>query len=193
MHDIEPHYQWRDHYIASKDDKSPFFGKINDEFKFHNKIYNYLIHPQWDEFGSPTLYMKILFVDYGERFAIIELIGEWNDCLHNDIMSLKRNVIDQLIGNDIIHFILICDNVLNFHNSDNCYYEEWYEDICDEGGWICMLNTMDHIEQEMKEVQIQYYANFGHPFNDVRWRPHKPKLLFSIMNTLLDKRVKEIG
>ena len=50
--------------------------------------------PLWDEFGSSTLYMKILMADYQEGYAIIELIGEWNDAIENDIMILKRDVID---------------------------------------------------------------------------------------------------
>jgi hypothetical protein len=64
MHDIEPHFKWQNEYISSEDKLSPFHGRIYDEFRFTQKIYNYFIHPQWDEFGSQTLYMKILFVDY---------------------------------------------------------------------------------------------------------------------------------
>ena len=64
MHDIEPHYMWRDQYVASDDQRSPFFGRQYDEFRFTKKIYNYFIHPQWDEFGSNTLYLKIIYTDY---------------------------------------------------------------------------------------------------------------------------------
>ena len=75
MHDIEPHFHWRDHYIASEDRYSPFFRRQYDEFQYTLKVYNYFIHPQWDQFGSTTLYGKVLFVDYDEGFAILELIG----------------------------------------------------------------------------------------------------------------------
>ena len=54
-----------------------FYGRQYDEFKFTNKIYNYFIHPQWDDFGSATLYAKILYVEYDEGYAVIELMGEW--------------------------------------------------------------------------------------------------------------------
>ena len=128
MHTIEPYYKWRDRYVASEDKYSPFFGREYSEFTFSNKIYNYYIHPQWDEFGSSTLYAKILFVDYDEQYAIIELIGEWNDCINNDIMFLKREIVDQLQKRGIHTFIICCDNVLNFHASDDSYYEEWFED-----------------------------------------------------------------
>ncbi len=145
MHDIEPYYNWRDDYVASEDEKSPFFGRKYDEFRFTNKIYNYFIHPQWDSFGSATLYLKIIFVDYEEGFSILELIGEWNDCIDNDIMYLKREVVDTLIEAGISKFILICENVLNFHGSDDSYYEEWHQDICEESGWICVINALNHV------------------------------------------------
>ena len=89
MHDIEPHFHWRERYRAEDDDASPFHGRVYSEFGYSNRVYNYLIHPQWDEFGAETLYLKILFVDYDDQYAIIELIGEWNDAVHNDSMHLK--------------------------------------------------------------------------------------------------------
>ena len=149
MHDIEPYYRWRDNYIASEDERSPFYGRVYDEFRFTHQIYNYYIHPQWDDFGSATLYLKVIYADYELGYAIIELLGEWNDCLSNDIMYLKREVVDALSEQGIRKYILICENVLNFHGSDDCYYEEWYEDIADEGGWICFINTLDHVWEEM--------------------------------------------
>ena len=63
---------------------------------------------------QPTLYLKVLYADYLRGFAIIEFIGEWNDCLYNDIMYLKRELIDDMIRNGIHHFILIGENILNF-------------------------------------------------------------------------------
>ncbi|MCB0633537.1 MAG: hypothetical protein KDD15_27580 [Lewinella sp.] len=192
MHDIEPHYHWRDDYTAEEDSRSPFFGRQYDEFRFSQKVYNYYIHPQWDAFGSSTLYLKILFVDYTEQYAILELIGEWNDCLHNDIMFLKREIIDALIQEGIYKFILVCENVLNFHGDDDSYYEEWYEDIRDEDGWICLLNTLQHVEEEMQETQLQAYVNFGGPFNDINWRPQKPKVVFEAIEGLLQRVTKRL-
>ena len=141
MQHIEPYYKWRDYYVAAEDKKSPFYKREYSEFYYTNTIYNYYIHPQWDDFGSPTLYLKILFVDYDQQFAIIEFLGEWNDCIENDIMTLKRDVIDQLLRAGIIKFILIGENILNFHADDECYYEEWYENVTDEEGWIAMRNA----------------------------------------------------
>ncbi|MDX1667118.1 MAG: hypothetical protein R3350_07810 [Saprospiraceae bacterium] len=193
MHDIEPYYRWREKYVASEDERSPFYGRTYSEFHFTNRVYNYFIHPQWDEFGSSTLYLKIIFADYEEGFAVIELIGEWNDCLSNDIMFLKREVADLLIDTGINKFILICENVLNFHGSDDCYYEEWYEDICDEGGWICFLNTLPHVEDEMNETGLHFFANFGDRFSDVNWRPHKPKDLYRLIEALIRGQVRRLA
>ena len=89
MHDIEPHYQWLHLYNSVEDEQSPFFEQEHSEFEFTQTIYNYLIHPQWDGFGSPTLYLKVLFIDYEAGVGIIELIGEWNDLIHNDVMVMK--------------------------------------------------------------------------------------------------------
>lgn len=192
MHNIEPFFRWRDNYVAAEDKRSPFFGRVYSEFEFSQKIYNYYIHPQWDAFGSSTLYLKILFVDYDEGFAIIELIGEWNDAIGNDIMFLKRDLIDHLMAEGIYRYILINDNVLNFHGSDDCYYEEWYEDIRDDNGWICILNTLKHVNEEMSETQLGYYVNFGELYNDVNWRIMSPKILYQSVSRLLAGETKKL-
>ena len=192
MHDIEPYYHWRDKYIASDDSRSPFYNRIYDEFKYHNKIYNYFIHPQWDDFGSSTLYGKILFADYEEGTSIIELIGEWNDCLKNDIMYLKQNLMEVLMNNGIKKFVIICDNVLNFHGSDNCYYQELHEELIEDRGWICLINTMHHVYDEMNKSELNYYINFGEHFNDVPWRPLQPKLLVQRVGELVETKIHEL-
>lgn len=189
MHDIEPYYRWQDEYIASEDERSPFFGQVYSEFTFTKKIYNYFIHPQWDEMGSKTLYLKILFVDYTNGYAIIELIGEWNDCLYNDIMYLKREIADHLAEYDINKYILLADNVLNYHADDSSYYEEWFEDILDDGGWICLLNLLPHVEEEMRSIQIHYYVTMGERLNDINWRKLRPVNLFYLCDSLVTKHI----
>ena len=57
MHTIEPYYNWRDYYIASEYENSPFYNSNYDEFKFSQKVYNYFIHPQWDNIESSTLFL----------------------------------------------------------------------------------------------------------------------------------------
>lgn len=192
MHDIEPYYRWRDYYVASEDERSPFYGRTYSEFQFTQQVYNYFIHPQWDEFGSANLYIKILYADYEEGVAIIEMIGEWNDCIDNDIMYLKREVIDPMTEEGISKYVLICENVLNFHGSDDCYYEEWWEDIAEEDGWICFINTLDHVADEMQETFLQQYVNFGKNFNNINWRPHKPKAVVRAIDALVKGEVKRL-
>ena len=185
MHDLEPYYVWRDLYTAEEDERSPFYEKTYDEFSFHNKIYNYYIHPQWDEFGSLTLYTKILWTDYDEGFAIMEFIGEWNDTLYNDIKFLKREVIDPMIKEGIYRFILICENVLNFHGSDDCYYEEWFEDVIDEGGWVACVNTLKHVEDEMLATRLQFFIKIGNGLNGINWRKYKPAEILQLVEALV--------
>ena len=72
MHQIEPFFNWRHLYMAEEDERSPFYGREYSEFEFTNQVYNYLLHPQWDEFGSSTLFMKLLFADYEEWFEEVE-------------------------------------------------------------------------------------------------------------------------
>lgn len=187
MHEIEPFYNWRDYYVASEDENSPFYGTEYSELHFHNKIYNYYIHPQWDNFGSSTLYCKILFADYETGFAVIELIGEWNDAVHNDIMEMKRGLIDPLVDAGISKFVLIGENVLNFHASDDLYYEEWYDDIKDEDGWIVAVNFREHVMDEMRSARIHYFIHMGDAYNDLEWRKFKPRNMLDLMEGLIIK------
>ncbi len=193
MQDLEPYFRWRDYYTAEDDEHSPFFGKVYSELHYTDKIYNYYIHPQWDHIGSPTLYMKILFVDYDEQYAIFEMLGEWNDCITNDIMYLKRDIVDCFTLKGINKFILLCDNVLNFHGSDDCYYEEWWDDIKETDGWIVIANTFDHIMEEMKKTRLQYYVNFGMQFNDLEWHRKTPENVLATVQQRLNMGAKRLG
>ena len=187
MHTIEPHWNWRDFYTAEEDPNSPFFEREYSEFEFQDSIYDHVIHPQWDNFESGTLFMKLLFVDYDTQYAIIELMGEWNDTLYNDIMFLKRNIIDHLIDSGINQFILIGENVLNFHSSDDSYYEEWFEDI--EDGWIALLNFRDHVLYEFKDANIDHYFLLDGELNEQSWRTNTPEQLYLQVEGLVQRRI----
>lgn len=177
MHTIEPFYGWRDYYTAETDKQSPFYRQEYSEFECTHQIYNYLIHPQWDFFGSATLFLKILYTDYEKSFTIIELIGEWNDCLYNDIMYLKRNVIEHLCESGIEKFILIGENVLNFHYSDTDYYEEWTEEIND--GWIIAINFRQHTVDEFIKSKINNYISFIDDSFSYGWRTFSPDQFYN--------------
>ena len=189
MHDLEPYYNWRGLYIASEDPYSPFYAREYSEFEFTDKIYNHYIHPQWDSFGSQTLFMKILFVDYEDGYAIMEFIGEWNDLLYNDIMLLKREIIEHLMQQGISKYILLGENVLNFHSSDDCYYEEWFEEVNDEDGWIAIVNLRDHVLEDFQSANIDSYFVLGGALNDTRWRTHSPDQFFQQIQSQVMKRL----
>lgn len=188
MQDIEPFYRWLDYYSSPEDERSPFYGREYSEFEYSHTIYNYYIHPQWDEFGSSTLYLKVLYADYDSGFAVIELIGEWNDCINNDIAFLKRDVIDNFIGQGISKFILLGENVLNFHASDDCYYQEWFEEV-EETGWIVAVNFRDHVLKEFEKNNLDYFFAFGGELDSLNWRNFDPQELFKKVDHIVSHRL----
>ena len=189
MHDIEPYYNWRGYYVASEDPYSPFFEREYSEFEFSSKIYNYYIHPQWDSFGSQTLFMKVLYCHYENGFAIIEFIGEWNDLLYNDIMFLKREVIELMMQEGVTKFILIGENVLNFHFSDDSYYEEWFEEVSESEGWIALMNAREHVLADMGDANIDRYFVSGGKLNEMKWRTMNPDQLFESVERHVMRRL----
>jgi len=193
MHTLEPYYSWRNHYVASEDPRSPFYGKIYNELSYQTKLYDHYIHPQWDEFGSQTLFIKILYVDYDDGSVIIEMLGEWNDCLHNDIMLFKRDIIDALQEEGINKFILIGENILNFHYSDDSYYEEWFDEIIDSDGWIALLNFNNHVIEDMKTIDLDSYFVLGGELSEMGWRTYMPDQLLIRITYCVDNRMGLIG
>ena len=186
MHEIEPYYNWRHLYIADEDQRSPFFGREYSEFHYSQTIYNFYIHPQWDDIGSPTLYIKVLFTDYEMGYAIIEMIGEWNDAIENDIMTFKRDIIDIMIKQGINKYILVAENVLNFHSSDDCYYEEWIEDIEEEGGWVAIIGLPEQSRYDFTRASIDRYVQL---IDLPEWRPFTPGNLFTKVDNILLRRL----
>ena len=187
MQEIEPSFQWESLYNAAHDRKSPFYGRNYSQTEYENDIYGYYIHPLWDEIDSETLYCKILFVDDRHNVAILEFIGEWNDCLHNDIALLKRQVIDPLIHRGIIHFILIGENVMAFHPSDDSYYEEWFDEV--EEGWIAAINFLDHVREDFQQCSIDRYFIHGGSLDATAWRTLRPLQFFEMVSGTVQKRL----
>jgi hypothetical protein len=187
MHLMEPFYSWRNYYIASEDPSSPFYGREYSEFEFNNTVYNFYLHPQWDTIDSSTLFIKILFVEYDEQYAIIEMIGEWNDAIENDIMIFKRNIIEPMMEEGINKFILVGENVLNFHYSDDCYYEEWFEEV--EEGWIALVNFQEHVIREFERIHVDQYFVMGGELEEIEWRTYQPHHFFKRVSDLVMNRI----
>jgi len=120
------------------------------------------------------------------------MIGEWNDAVHNDAMHLKREFIDQLIGNGIRHFIIIMEGVLNFHGDETDYYEEWLEEISDDGGWVALLNCHDHVADELTQTRLDNYLAFGETLNGLTWRPQKPERIYEAIEGVLETGIRRI-
>lgn len=187
MHNLEPHYLWRHIYQASSDENSPFYQYENSEVYFTDRIYDHLIHPQWDNFGAETLFVKQLYTDYKESFVILEFIGEWNDVLHNDIMTFKRDVIEPIMESGIDKFILLGEGILNFHAQDYDYYEEWFDELGD--GWIALVNFRKHVLEEIQQYQLDQYLIFGGELDDLNWRPIGPSKLYQRIKEIIERRL----
>ena len=187
MHQIEPYYSWLKYYNVANDPNSPYDGKEYNYELYSETIYGYYIDPAWDFMGSETLFIKILYADYHKGFIIIEFIGEWNDALNNDIMHFKRNIIDHFNSFGIDKYILIGENILNFHGSDDSYYEEWFDDM--EDGWITAIGFRDFVIEEMKNYEIDSYINFGGQLDVIEWRTLKPSVLFDRINSIISRRI----
>ena len=121
-------------------------------------------------------------------FSVIEFIGEWNDAISNDIMFLKRNIIDHLNMNSINKFILIGESVFNFHGSDDCYYEEWFDEI--ENGWIAAINFRDFVTEEWKNYDIDSYINYGGELEMSNWRTLSPQAFFLKVRSIIGRRIE---
>jgi len=187
MHEIEPYYRWQALYDSSKDPLSPFNGKEYNYDQYSDTIYGYYIAPGWDFFGSETLYMKVLYADYTAGYCIIEFIGEWNDALNNDIMNFKRNIVEHFTFHGINQFVMLGENILNFHGADDCYYEEWFDEI--EEGWIAAVNFRDFVIEEMKNYNIDSYVNMAGTLQIENWRTMKPQLFYKKVKDLVQRRL----
>ena len=187
MHNIEPFYNWLKYYDPAADERSPFYGKQYNFDVYSETIYGYYIDPAWDGFGSETLYLKILYADYLTGYAVIEFIGEWNDAINNDIMTLKRNILELMMAEDINKFILIGENVLNYHGSDDSYYEEWFEEVGD--GWIAAVSFPQFLQDEFRKYHIDQYINMGGTLQIDQWRTLRPQNFCDLVSTLIQRRL----
>ncbi len=195
MHTLLPFERWLLQYDSNEDDRSPFAGKEYNYDQYSENIYGYYIDPAWDFMGSETLYIKLLLVDYELGYAVIELIGEWNDAINNDIMQFKRNIIEHMLYEGINKFILIGENVLNFHGSDDAYYEEWFEEVedADPGkvpGWIAAVNFRDFVIDEMQKYNIDNYINMAGSLQIAKWRVLAPLKFCELVSGLIQRRLE---
>src|SRR3546814_10275360 len=91
-------------------------------------------------------------------------------------------------SSDLINkFILIGENILNFHVSDDCYYEEWFQEV--EDGWIAFINFREHVIEEFRSQNIDYYINIGGELDNLNWRPLQPHQFYQKVEQVLLRRL----
>ena len=130
--------------------------------------------------------MKLLYADYEQHFVIIELLGEWNDAIENDIMTLRREITDNLYKQGITKYILIAENVLNFHSSDDSYYEEWHEQLEDDNGWVVLINFPEQSQYDFKRSRLTNYVEL---LELPQWRTLKPEIIFQLIDDEMSRRL----
>lgn len=185
MHLIEPHFGWLKYYSNENDPNSPFQDVVHSEFEFDRGVYEYLAHPLWEDIGSDGLLLKILFANYDEGFAIIELFGVWNDLIQNDFRLLAENCLTFLVDAGINKFTFIAENLLNIYLDADDYYEAMQEELSD--GWMVLLRPREHVVREIEEYGIGQYFFWSEDLDAIAWRKLKPWELHALVESRMTK------
>ena len=104
-------------------------------------------------------------------------------------MFLKRDIIEPMMSHGLSKFILVGENVLNFHAGDEEYYSEWYEEAADAEGWIALLNFREHVRADMKAADIDRYFLLGGQLDQMDWRTFEPEDLYEKVSGHVMKRL----
>jgi tetratricopeptide (TPR) repeat protein len=94
--------------------------------------------------------------------------------LESQLGSAHVSVAITLSNMGIVHFILIGENILTFHSGDDDYYQEWIEEVSEEGGWVALLNLPKHVYNDFKDARIHHLFFMGSDYNTFNWRIFKP-------------------
>lgn len=188
MHTIEPFYGWLHLYSQDQDANNPFHETVHSEFFYDRQIYEYLAHPQWDTIESESLLVKILYADYETGYAIIELIGEWNDLYEHDFRLLCVNCLTYLADAGVSRFILISENVFNVYLQDDDYYAAMTEEL--EDGWICLFRARPHVLDEFQRYGLGAYLYWNMEFDAVVWRKMMPWNMYRLIQNRIGHSLK---
>lgn len=182
--DIEPYYGWLGYYSHETDEHSPFHHVEHNLFTYDRFVYSFAAHPLWDSIESESLLVKILFAHYEDGYAVIELLGEWNDLHENDFRLLCEKCLTFLIDHGIHRFILVCENVFNVYPGADDYYEALTEELGPQG-WICLLRARPHVLEEFQRYGLSPYLYWNPSFDELRWRKLKPWQLYGLIQESL--------
>jgi hypothetical protein len=95
--------------------------------------------------------------------------------------------VDEMIPLGIDKYILIGENILNFHADITDYYEEWLEEV--PNGWMAFLNLREHVVQELSAYGIDQYFILGGDLDHLEWRIKKPDLLYAKLLAVVSRRL----
>ncbi|RMG67819.1 MAG: hypothetical protein D6722_12605 [Bacteroidetes bacterium] len=187
LRDIEPFYGWLHFYSHDRDPYSPFHEVEHNLFQYDRSINAIPAHPLWDDIASESLLVKILYVHYGQGYAIIELFGEWNDLYDNDFKLLSENCLTYLVDRGVDKFILICENVFHAYLDADDYYQAMWEEL--DHGWICALRLREEVREEMTQYGIDAYFYWNDTLDELRWRQVRPQELYALVSDCIDRKL----
>ena len=177
--EIEPFYGWLTYYSHEEDELSPYYGEEHNLFAFDRYIHTFCAHPLWDTIDSESLLIKILYANYDEGYAVIELLGEWNDLFLNDFKLLYERCLSFMVDNGVNKFIFIAENVFNVYLGPDDYYDAFQEEI--EDGWMCLLRGRPHVYAEFVQYNISRYFYWSVELDDLLWRKLKPWQVYEVV------------
>jgi hypothetical protein len=114
------------------------------------------------------------------------MIGEWNDAIENDIMALKRDIIDVMMSNGINKFILIAEMCSIFTVATKTITRNGYEENEESGGWVVVLNMSEAAQYDFQRRQLNRFIEL---INLPDWRIYKPYHLFKKIESTLNNRL----
>ncbi|MEO0473511.1 MAG: hypothetical protein AAF206_28115 [Bacteroidota bacterium] len=176
---IEPFYGWLNLYSHEQDERSPFHQVEHNMFYYDRSINHIPAHPLWDDFGSESLLTKILFVDYDQGYAILELFGEWNDLYDNDFRLFAENCLTYLVDHGVQQFVFICENVFHIYPDTDDYYQAMQDEL--EDGWMAVLRIRPNVREEMDQYGIAEYFYWSPVLDQISWRKLKPPQLYQLV------------
>jgi hypothetical protein len=102
-------------------------------------------------------------------------------------MRIKRDLIDEMLPLGIDKFILIGENILNFHADETDYYDEWLEEVPD--GWMAFVNLRPHVLDELSSYSIDMYFVLGGQLDAFNWRTKRPQQLYLQIAAVVQRRL----
>ena len=102
-------------------------------------------------------------------------------------MRVKRDIVDEMVPLGIDKFILIGENILNFHADITDYYEEWLEEV--PNGWMTFLNLRSHVVDELNSYGLDQFFVLGGELDQWNWRTKKPEQLYNKLTEVVGLRL----